>query len=523
MGRGRAGNPTRSILRLFHFPPCFASQLATPCCVTCGAEPLPCWLEYTDRTTGHWPRCTALAKLYWSDELTLTAVNLCCFGSSETVVQQSIQSLAVPDDGCRLVLGLGPTPDLYSAGCSSRNVRPTKPTSSKKYSHARKNGITIPLIDEGSTSGKRKVGGYMLPLLFAPRLEDLCPNGTPPETSVQQHEGTGCDSEGDHVQLVGNREVSNAIPRSAGSMGVQKAQGVLQGLCISHGGGQRCQKPAGVVLRDVRKQHGGDQDSALSMVEGRGAGLRAALAVRKDSLGCAFRMEVVVGASIQTARKEHKEAPSFASPMVEAKGACLKAVPEALRAALHSAKGMAAERGASLREVGCAQRVFMEELASAWHMEGANVALSQSAPRVRVVDLIAVSSTVVVSVAGSMGVTRARRGARTCARPMAVDHDHGQGRSMVGPGFFSSIVSTSSAASGHGAWSDCVDSSGRHAEQRQAADPSSWLAGNEPEDGGSLNFGLVVPEGRVHGGGLMSMLGEKEMMVENGRLIANLC
>ncbi|GJN01577.1 hypothetical protein PR202_ga18854 [Eleusine coracana subsp. coracana] len=262
MGRGRAGNPTRSILRLFHFPPGFASQLATPCCVTCGAEPLPCWLEYTDRTTGHWPRCTALAKLYWSEELALTAVNLGCLGSSETVVQQSIQSLAVPDDGCRLVLGLGPTPDLYSAGshsyggnspnesatfhtqhrtatdpglmlglsgCSSRNVQPTKPTSSKKYSHARKFGITIPLIDEGSTSGKRKVGGYMLPLLFAPRSEDLCPNGMHPETSVQHHEGTGCDSE---VQLVGNREVSNVIPRSAGSMGVQKAQGVLQGFAF---------------------------------------------------------------------------------------------------------------------------------------------------------------------------------------------------------------------------------------------------------------------------------------------------
>uniref|UniRef100_A0A0A9FQ90 Uncharacterized protein n=1 Tax=Arundo donax TaxID=35708 RepID=A0A0A9FQ90_ARUDO len=35
------------------------------------------------------------------------------------------------------------------------------------------------------------------------------------------------------------------------------------------------------------------------------------------------------------------------------------------------------------------------------------------------------------------------------------------------------------------------------------------LAGNGREGGGSRsqNFGLVVPEGRVHGGGLMSMLG----------------
>jgi hypothetical protein len=53
-------------------------------------------------------------------------VNLDCLGSSDTVqtsrklVQQSIQSLVVPDDGCRLVLGLGPTTrDLYSAGSHS--------------------------------------------------------------------------------------------------------------------------------------------------------------------------------------------------------------------------------------------------------------------------------------------------------------------------------------------------------------------------------------------------------------------
>lgn len=112
------------------------------------------------------------------------------------------------------------------------------------------------------------------------------------------------------------------------------------------------------------------------------------------------------------------------------------------------------------------------------------------------------------------------------------EHDPGQGRSMAGPGLFSGIVSGSSAAgssmdhaissSGHAAWSDCVDSSGdmqsggRLLIPHQVLVPGSLkvstscgLAGNSQEDGGcrNQNLGIVLPEGRVHGGGLMSMLG----------------
>jgi len=103
---------------------------------------------------------------------------------------------------------------------------------------------------------------------------------------------------------------------------------------------------------------------------------------------------------------------------------------------------------------------------------------------------------------------------------------------MAGPGLFSGIISGSSAAgssmdhaissSGQATWSDCVDSSGdlqsggRLLIPHQVLVPGSLkaasscgLAGNSREDGGnrSQSFGLVVPEGRVHGGGLMSMLG----------------
>lgn len=102
-----------------------------------------------------------------------------------------------------------------------------------------------------------------------------------------------------------------------------------------------------------------------------------------------------------------------------------------------------------------------------------------------------------------------------------LEHDPSQGRSMAGPGLFSGIVSGSSAAgssmdhgissSGHATWSDCVDSSGdmqsggRLLIPHQVLVPGSLKASSSYSLAGNAS-GLVVPEGRVHGGGLMSML-----------------
>jgi hypothetical protein len=109
--------------------------------------------------------------------------------------------------------------------------------------------------------------------------------------------------------------------------------------------------------------------------------------------------------------------------------------------------------------------------------------------------------------------------------------EFGQGRGMVGYGDFSGIVSSSSTAGSSmdhvvspsipGALSDCGESlqdmqSGRLIPPQLLVpgslktSSSFTLAGNGQEGGaGSRNqsFGFVVPEGRVHGGGLMSMLG----------------
>jgi hypothetical protein len=257
--------------------------------------------------------------------------------------------------------------------------------------------------------------------------------------------------------------------------------------------------------------------------------------VRKDSRGCASRMEAVVGASIQTAAREHR---------VEAKGACSKGAPGAPRAARLSAKAMAV--GGMW---GCARRAFTEGLASVWRMAGASVALPQGAQRARAVDLITASSTVATSVAGSMGATRACRGAWACARPMAVgsdvhgargarslrggahyttlmaasmqDHDPVHGRSAVGrPGFFSGITSASSAAGSnvdHGAWSessgDMQSSAGRLLIPRQVLVPGSmksacfFVRPRWQQSGGRREPALGARRARAKGGGLMSMLG----------------
>lgn len=102
---------------------------------------------------------------------------------------------------------------------------------------------------------------------------------------------------------------------------------------------------------------------------------------------------------------------------------------------------------------------------------------------------------------------------------------------MIRPSLFSEIVSTSSTAgssmdhlissSGPNASSDCCESfeymqSGKLLIPHQVLVPGSMksssscgLACKGQRDGGSQSqsFGFVVPEGRVHGGGLMSMLG----------------
>ncbi|KAM0871817.1 hypothetical protein ACQ4PT_039148 [Festuca glaucescens] len=268
-----------------------------------------------------------------NEDLDVTAVNSDCLGSSEAVEASgksfNQRNQIVPDDDSKLVLGLGPMPNLYSADShssggnkvklsatlfahctttdhglvlgisrgSSRNLQPTIVPGSNEHSHKRKNGKFLPLIDEGSTSARRKLGEYVPPLLFAPRSNDICLNGTPSEADVQQHLGTRYEA--DHDRYLNQHEVqlspepsattdcsfaetsdttaetsdtiactSNGEQRShqrhlkkCRFNGCSKGGRGASGLCISHGGGQRCQKPGCYKGAESRtaycKGHGG--------------------------------------------------------------------------------------------------------------------------------------------------------------------------------------------------------------------------------------------------------------------------
>jgi hypothetical protein len=91
--------------------------------------------------------------------------------------------------------------------------------------------------------------------------------------------------------------------------------------------------------------------------------------------------------------------------------------------------------------------------------------------------------------------------------------------SMIGPGLFSGIVASSTTAassmtnehssSGMSTASDCDGTvRSRSMIPAQVLVPRSMMPSwsSEPVDGGREG-GCIVPEGRVHGGGLLSLLG----------------
>ncbi|XP_043697740.1 uncharacterized protein LOC122648590 [Telopea speciosissima] len=247
-----------------------------------------------------------------------TALRLDCLGyetcntarSGDSGSNHGVFSAKVPDDGCRLVLGLGPTPSSYHGNYYPVGIRKSKESvmtsvrasSSAGDSHILKLGLSrgtgddlgmeensvssqsnlttsfllgqtrqfIPVVDEGSTSAKRS-GGYMPSLLLAPRLDsskvplqtqELLERGTSilqphshlsPEPSVTTDYSTSSVSE--------SASQHTHHPKKCKFEGCTKGARGASGLCIAHGGGQRCQKPGcnkGAESRTAYcKAHGG--------------------------------------------------------------------------------------------------------------------------------------------------------------------------------------------------------------------------------------------------------------------------
>lgn len=196
------------------------------------------------------------------------------------------------DDVCKLVLGLGPTPSVYSDdhyGNKSNHGLSSQPDSLLKLglsgdAHAVSNDQTpsnvpsqacldgsrigIPVVDEGSTSAK-KSGGCMTQLILAPRLENsemLITNMSHCQTSQLSSEPSAFSnysmsalSEPGSAAVSSNSRGNNA--RKCMFNGCTKGARGATGLCIGHGGGQRCQKPGcnkGAESRTAYcKAHGG--------------------------------------------------------------------------------------------------------------------------------------------------------------------------------------------------------------------------------------------------------------------------
>ncbi|XP_062219411.1 uncharacterized protein LOC133919146 [Phragmites australis] len=196
------------------------------------------------------------------------------------------------DDGCRLVLGLGPTPEVHSAdhqpaGADKSRAPVTLFGQSFSFTdpgvlslgiHRKNNAGTIIqhseppagnivsfTVDEGSTSARRSSGGYMPSLLFAPRpayfsadeeaqgllnhmdstndSDQHCLRPSPEPSASMTEASFGVSSDVVTVVSHPGQQAHRRHPKKCRFKGCSKGARGASGLCIAHGGGQRCQKP----------------------------------------------------------------------------------------------------------------------------------------------------------------------------------------------------------------------------------------------------------------------------------------
>uniref|UniRef100_A0A2P2JVC6 WRKY19-like zinc finger domain-containing protein n=1 Tax=Rhizophora mucronata TaxID=61149 RepID=A0A2P2JVC6_RHIMU len=277
-------------------------------------------MDMSDKTVQH----SHVVEVAKSDNYGDTTLRLSCLSYGGTTFEVSENNLNVdfpnnPDDGCRLVLGLGPTPSAYSGNhnvtgtneakksvapvlCPKRlsseddsilklglsrgseehsrgfdySLSETEIHSSPVHQAPGNDKFLIPVVDEGSTSAKRS-GGYMPSLLLAPRLgsgkvslhmEDVFGFGT--KSHCHQLDlshapaattGYSMDTNSEQATTTTSSEHRISYPKKCKYMGCTKRARGASGLCIGHGGGQRCQKPGcnkGAESRTAYcKAHGG--------------------------------------------------------------------------------------------------------------------------------------------------------------------------------------------------------------------------------------------------------------------------
>ncbi|KAL6515285.1 hypothetical protein OROHE_018917 [Orobanche hederae] len=208
------------------------------------------------------------------------------------------------DDGCKLVLGLGPTPSAYSYEYStytSNKAKGPAPVSDQgplsQCSSILKLGLTgsggavseslvfyhfdtyqadrlssysnrlaIPVADEGSTSAK-KTGGYMKNLIMAPRMEDgeiffarnqILDHGAKSHIQLSQPSSEPPAFSSYSTGTVSGSGNTNRNMEKCEFDGCTKGARGAAGMCIVRGGGPRCEKPGcSKGTETFCKAHGG--------------------------------------------------------------------------------------------------------------------------------------------------------------------------------------------------------------------------------------------------------------------------
>ncbi|KAL3814438.1 hypothetical protein ACJIZ3_015706 [Penstemon smallii] len=214
-----------------------------------------------------------------------TRETACTFGNSQTNSGARGTCTNAPDDACKLVLGLGPTPSAYSDEYSpSRGNKNNQGLSSQRDSILKlglSGGVDVisnvldfsvstqspydalPVLDEGSTSAK-KSGGYMTRFILNPRMENAesakSRGQLSSEPSAVSNYSMSAISEPGSATLSSDQSGGINTKRCNFSGCIKGARGAT-GLCIGHGGGHRCQKPGcnkGAESRTAYcKAHGG--------------------------------------------------------------------------------------------------------------------------------------------------------------------------------------------------------------------------------------------------------------------------
>ncbi|KAB1993879.1 hypothetical protein ES319_D13G062500v1 [Gossypium barbadense] len=595
------------------------------------------------------------------------------FGSTQSDLHVDLSS--APDDGCRLVLGLGPTPSVYCNDYHNVGLNKNKSTAalftpglspednsilklglsggtkgsmnllehslstetdvsvhfSNQFS-AEGSQLSIPFVDEGSTSAK-KSGGYMPSLLLAPRMDSG-------KASVQTHElfqfgakshshqfhqscehstqtDFSVDTISEQTTTITSSDYRTSNSKKCKFAGCFKGARGATGLCIGHGGGQRCQKAGcnkGAESRTVFcKAHGGGRrcqhlgctksaegktDFCIAHGGGRRCGFsggctkaargKSGLCIRHGGgkrckvEGCTRSAEGQAGLCISHGGGRRCQFPActkgaqgstmfckahgggkrciFAgctkgaegsTPLCKGHGGgkrCLYNGGGICPKSVHGGTNFCVAHGGGKRCVvpGCTKSARGRTDCCVRHGGGKRCKFENCGK----------------SAQGSTDLCKAHGGGKRCSWGEGKCEKFARGRSglcaahssmlqerqaskggLIAPGVFHGLVSATSttgsssnnnhSSSGNSVISDCIDSPDKPVKRQQLIPPqvlvplsmkssasySSFLSSEQQDEGinrhgnliaggvGNTSFDFLIPEGRVHGGGLMSLLG----------------